>query len=67
VPKSTPVPIRKKLSRLIGKINANKKFKQEMQKRGFVRLNVPYSKIDAFMAKKSKYYKQLAKKAGLIK
>ena len=67
VPKSTPEPVRKKLSSLIGKINANSKFKQEMAKRGFVELNVPYAKLPTFMKQKRAYYTQLAKTAGLLK
>jgi tripartite-type tricarboxylate transporter receptor subunit TctC len=65
VPKSTPGAIRKKLSHLIGKINADDQFKKKMQKDGFVLVNVPYSQMDAFMAKKRKSYSQLLKKAGL--
>lgn len=67
VPKSTPEPIRQKLSDLIGKINASPKFKHEMEKRGFVLLNVPYDKVGAYMQQKDAYYKALATKAGLIK
>lgn len=67
VPKSTAEPIRKKLSNLIGTINNNPKFKKEMAKRGFVRVNVPYQKVDAFMKKKRAYYDKLAKQAGLVK
>lgn len=66
VPKSTPEPIRKKLSDLIGKINANPKFKQSLAKRGFVELNVPYDKIDAFMSKQRSKFTKLVKKAGLV-
>lgn len=66
VPKSTPEPIRKKLSDLIGKINANPKFKQSLAKRGFVELNVPYDKMDAFMSKQRSKYTKLVKKAGLV-
>lgn len=66
VPKSTPEAIREKLSDLIGKVNDDPKFKQEMAQRGFVRLDVPYNKVSAFMQQKSDYYTQLAKEAGLI-
>ncbi|GAB3672373.1 tripartite tricarboxylate transporter substrate binding protein [Salinisphaera aquimarina] len=67
VPKSTPEPVRQKLSDLIGEVNASDKFKQEMKDRGFVLLNVPYDKIDDFMAEKTKVYTDLATEAGLIK
>lgn len=66
VPKSTPESIRKKLSALIGKVNANPKFKQSLAKRGFVELNVPYEKMDAFMSKQRAKYTRLVKKAGLV-
>lgn len=66
VPKSTPEAIRQKLSTLIGKINENPDFQQSLAERGFVELNVPYGKMDAFMKKKRAYYKKLAHKAGLI-
>ncbi|MES1924015.1 tripartite tricarboxylate transporter substrate binding protein [Salinisphaera sp. T31B1] len=67
VPKSTPEPIRQKLSDLIGQVNATDQFKQEMDDRGFVRLNVPYGEIDKFMTEKTEVYTELATEAGLIK
>ncbi|KEZ78664.1 hypothetical protein C41B8_03576 [Salinisphaera hydrothermalis C41B8] len=66
VPKSTSEPIRKKLSDLIGKINADPQFKKSLAKRGFVELNVPYDKMDAFMKKQTAKYTELVKKAGLV-
>jgi len=66
VPQSTPEPIKKKLSELIGEVNQTNKFKQEMQQRGFVRLNVPYAEVDDFMTEKKQFYKKLATQAGLI-
>lgn len=66
VPKSTPEPIRQKLSELIGEVNSTDKFKKEMDDRGFVLLKVPYEEVDAFMKKRTEEYTALAKQAGLI-
>ncbi len=68
VPKSTPEPIRKKLSNMIDEINHDPAFIKKMEDNGFAMLNATYgSKVDAFMAKQKKVITQAAKDAGIVK
>lgn len=60
VPKSTPEEVRKQLSDIIGKINANPKFIKQMEEAGFAMLDVPYEKMDEFMAERKEVYRALA-------
>ncbi|MDZ5695924.1 tripartite tricarboxylate transporter substrate binding protein [Chelativorans sp. M5D2P16] len=61
VPKSTPEDIRKELSDIIGKINADPEFIERMEAAGFAMLDVPYEEMDAFMAERKKTYGEIAK------
>lgn len=65
VPRSTPEPIREKLSNLMRRINENPAFKKQMSERGFVQLDVSYDKMNAFIDKKRNYYKKLLEQADL--
>lgn len=67
VPKSTPENIRQQVSDMIAKINHDKEFKQRMENDGMVLLDLPYEKIDEFMAQKSQQYITAAKQAAVIK
>lgn len=67
VPKSTPEDIRKKLSDMIGEINADPEFKKKMLDGGYAMLDVPYEKNAEFMAIQSKAAIEAAKEAGILK
>src|SRR5690606_21435831 len=67
VPKSTPEDIRKKLSDMIGEINADPEFKKKMLDGGYAMLDVPYEKNAEFMATQSKAFIEAAKEAGILK
>ncbi|MBA5776278.1 tripartite tricarboxylate transporter substrate binding protein [Stappia sp. F7233] len=67
VPKSTPEEVRKELSAIIGKINADPAFINQMEQAGFAMLNVPYEGMDAFMAERKAYYEGIAKELGSAK
>ena len=68
VPKSTPVAIREKLSKMIDEINHDPAFIKKMEDNGFAMLNAPYGpKLDKFMAKVKKDITTSAKEAGIIK
>lgn len=66
VPKSTPEEIRKKLSDMIGKINADPEFEKRMLNDGFALVNIPYEKMGEFIAQKTEEYVKAAKSAGVI-
>lgn len=67
VPKSTPENIRKEVSDLIGKINHTPAFMKKMEESGFVLTNIPYEKMDQFVAQKTAQYTALAKQLGIVK
>jgi len=68
VPKSTPEPIRKKLSDMIGKINADPAFRKKMEDGGFAVVDYAYGEqSDKFLAKIAKDATAAAKEAGLLK
>ena len=67
VPKSTPEDIRKKLSDMIGQINADPEFQKRMLDGGYAMLDVPYEKNAEFMAAQSKASIEAAKDAGILK
>lgn len=67
VPKSTPEDIRKKLSDMIGQINADPEFKKKMLDGGYAMLDVPYEKNAEFMEKQSKAFIEAAKDGGILK
>lgn len=67
VPKSTPEKVRKQVSDIIGKINHEPKFIEKMESSGFVLTNIPYEKMDQFVAQKTAEYTALAKLLGIVK
>lgn len=67
VPKSTPEPLRRKISDIFAKLNHDPSYVAKKQALGFVPLDVTYDEIPAFMAKRTKEYRDLARRAGLIK
>lgn len=67
VPKDTPEAIKQKLSDMFDKINHDPEFQKKMENQGFALVNIPYDKVDEFMAKKTQEYTQAAKEAGIIK
>ena len=67
VPKSTPEPIRAKLSEMIGQINADPDFRKRMENDGMAMLDVGYSDYKAFIDEKAKVYLEAARGAGVIK
>ncbi len=66
VPKSTPEPIREKLSSMIGKINANPEFKKRMERDGMALLSIDYQGYQAFVDKMTKIYVDTATEAGIL-
>ena len=66
VPKSTPEPIREKLSAMIGKINENPEFIKRMERDGMALLNIDYKEYPAFIEKMTKIYVETAKEAGIL-
>ena len=67
VPKSTPEPIRVKLSEMIGQINADPEFRARMENDGMALLDVGYADYKAFVDEKAKVYLEAAAEAGVIK
>ncbi|WP_417812632.1 tripartite tricarboxylate transporter substrate binding protein [Thalassospira alkalitolerans] len=65
VPKSTPEPIREKLSQLISDINANTEFRTKMEDAGFVLTDIPYDFINDFVAAKKDEYRAIAETLGI--
>ena len=67
VPKSTPEPIRAKLSEMIGQINADPDFRKRMENDGMAMLDVGYADYKAFIDEKAKVYIEAAREAGVSK
>jgi len=67
VPKSTPEPVRAKLSEMIAQINADPEFQKRMENDGMALLDVGYADYQAFVDKKAKVYLEAAREAGVIK
>jgi tripartite-type tricarboxylate transporter receptor subunit TctC len=67
VPKSTPEEVRKQLSDIIGKINADPDFIKAMEGAGFAMLDVSYEEMDAFMKERTKLYEEIARQLGSLK
>ena len=67
VPKSTPEDIRRRLSDILGEINRDADFQRKMTEQGLEIVNVPYPKMDAFLAERRQAYVSAAKLLGLIK
>ncbi len=67
VPKGTPKRIKKRLSDMIGQINADPEFQQKMIDGGFAMVDVPLSENAEFMQEKSQDYITAAKDGGILK
>ena len=67
VPKSTPEPIRARLSEMIAQINADPEFQKRMENDGMAMLDVGYTDYKAFVDEKAKTYIDAAREAGVIK
>ena len=65
VPKSTPEDIRRAISDIVGRINADPEFVSQMEDNGFVVIDVPYDEVGAFMAEKQGEYGELADMMGI--
>lgn len=66
VPKSTPEDLRRRLSDIIGAINADPAFQQRMEDDGMALLNIGYDAMDAFLKEKTAHYVAAARAAGVI-
>jgi tripartite-type tricarboxylate transporter receptor subunit TctC len=66
VPKDTPMEIQKKLSDMIGKINADPAFQQKMIDSGFAMVDVPVGKNAEFMKQRVQEYIEAAKEGGFF-
>jgi len=65
VPNSTPEEMRQAVSESISRITANKKFVVEMERGGFVPVDIPYDEMDEFVANEVNFYSSVAKRIGL--
>jgi len=66
VPKATPEVMRQQISNLFAKLNQDSDFIARKQALGFVPLDIPYADVPAFLKKRIKIYRDLARDAGLI-
>ncbi len=66
VPKSTPEDVRRRLSDIVGTINADPEFRQRMEDDGMALLDIDYDAMDAFLKEKSAHYTAAARAAGVI-
>ena len=67
VPKSTPEPIRAKLSEQIAQINADPEFRKRMENDGMALLDVDYKDYKGFIDAQAKVYIDAATEAGVIR
>ena len=67
VPKSTPEPLRQKISEMIGKVNADPEFRERMENDGMALLDIDVNGMQAFIDKMTVIYLDAAKEGGLIK
>jgi tripartite-type tricarboxylate transporter receptor subunit TctC len=65
VPKSTPSPIKRSLSDLIGRINRDPEFIQKMEDNGFAMIDVDLAGMPEFMDRTSRRYEALAIQMGI--
>lgn len=66
VPAATPEPIRKRLSDMIGRINADPDFQTRMLTSGFALVNVPYEDSASFVKNQAANYIAAAEDGGII-
>jgi tripartite-type tricarboxylate transporter receptor subunit TctC len=67
VPKSTPEPLRRRISDMFAEINADPDFRKAMTEQGLELVDVSYDKMGAFMDERKKAYLSIAKLMGLAK
>ena len=67
VPKSTPEPLRRRLSDMIGEINRDAEFQRKMTDQGLEIVDIPYDKMAAFLDERKRAYVSAAKLLGLVK
>lgn len=65
VPKDTPEELRQAVSDAISRISANAKFRSEMSEAGFVPIDIPYSKVEAFIVDQKEIYQSVEEPLGL--
>lgn len=66
VPKSTPVPMRQRISDIFAEINANPKLRSDAENLGFAPIDIPYGDVAKFVEEKRQEYMKLATEAGLV-
>lgn len=66
VPAGTPAPIKRKLSQMIGSINAEPDFQRRMVIAGFALVDVPFKEADAFVERKGQEFIEAAKEGGIL-
>lgn len=67
VPAATPDPVRRQLSELFQRVNADPEFRQKMVDGGYVPLDVGHDRLPAFMAEQTRRYAEVGKLLGLVK
>lgn len=67
VPKATPLVIQQKLSDYFAQLNADPETKKKLEDSGFILVDIPLTKIPAFMKEKIPQAMDDAKNAGMIK
>lgn len=65
VPDATPEELRTRISDIVTEINQRPDFVKKMEEGGFVLTDIPYAKMDAFMAEKIAEYQEGAKALGI--
>lgn len=65
VPRSTPAPIRQRISALFAQINADPKLRSDSENLGFAPIDIPYGDVAKFIEEKRQEYLKLAKEAGI--
>ncbi len=66
VPAATPEPVRKKLSDIIGQINADPDFRTRMLASGFALVDIPYEESASFVKTLAAEYIAAAQEGGII-
>ena len=66
MPKSTPDASKQKMSDFMAKLNRDPKAKAQLEEGGFVVVDVPFEKMQAFMAEKTPLIMDDAKNSGLL-
>ena len=67
VPKSTSEEMRKAVSDAVSKVNADPDFVKKMEDGGFVLTDIPYEKMQDFVAEKTEEYAAGAEQLGIVK